>query len=72
MEGVLVAYSSGADSTLLLKVALDVLGEKVLAVTARAPIFPASELAAAEEMAHRLGARHLFIETGDGRSALLL
>jgi len=64
MEGVLVAYSGGADSTLLLKVALDVLGEKVLAVTARAPIFPASELAAADEMAHRLGARHLFVETG--------
>jgi len=64
MEGVLVAYSGGADSTLLLKVALDVLGEKVLAATARVPIFPASELATAEEMAHRLGARHLFVETG--------
>jgi uncharacterized protein len=62
--GVLVAYSGGADSTLLLKVALDVLGEKVLAATARAPIFLSSELAAVEEMAHRLGARHIFVEMG--------
>lgn len=51
---VLIAYSGGADSTFLLKVALDVLGENVLAATTRAPIFPSSELTAAEEMAHRL------------------
>jgi uncharacterized protein len=62
--GILVAYSGGADSTLLLKVALDVLGEKVLAATARAPLFLSSELAAVEEMAHRLGARHIFVEMG--------
>lgn len=61
---VLIAYSGGADSTFLLKVALDVLGENVLAATTRAPIFPSSELTAAAEMAHRLGARHLFVETG--------
>lgn len=47
-----------------MKVALDVLGENVLAATARAPIFPSSELTAAEEMAHQLGARHLFVERG--------
>ena len=64
MEGVLVAYSGGTDSTFLLAVAQGVLGDNVLAVTARAPIFTASEMAAAEEMARRLGVRHLFVRSG--------
>jgi uncharacterized protein len=65
MESVLVAYSGGVDSTFILKVALETLGENVLAVTAKSPIHPASELAAAEELARRLGARHLVIEAGE-------
>ena len=65
MEGVLVAYSGGVDSTFLLLVALEVLGENVLAVTAKSPIHPASESAAARELARRLRAKHLFVETGE-------
>ncbi len=47
MESVPVAHSGGVDSTFLPKVALDVLGKNVLAVTAKSPIHPVSESAAA-------------------------
>jgi uncharacterized protein len=62
---VLVAYSGGVDSSLLLKVAVDVLGENVLAVSARSPTFPESEYTQALELAGRMGVRHETVETGE-------
>ena len=44
LESVAVAFSSGVDSTLLLKVAHDVLGDKAIAVTASSLSFPQREL----------------------------
>jgi uncharacterized protein len=61
----LVAYSGGLDSTLLLKVAHDVLGDGVLAVTALSPTYPSSEHEAAVALAERLGVRLVAIETDE-------
>ncbi|GBF35161.1 ATP-utilizing enzymes of the PP-loop superfamily [Desulfocucumis palustris] len=65
---VLVAFSGGADSTLLLKSALDALGDRVLAVTARSEIYPPGEAEEASEIARSLGAEHLILKTGGLKS----
>lgn len=58
-----VAFSGGVDSSLLLKVCYDVLGQDVLAVTASSESFPERELKAARAVARTIGCRHLIIRT---------
>ncbi len=66
MGNALVAYSGGADSTFLLKAAVDALGrDNVLAVTADSPTYQPSELKNAKKMARKLGARHIVIYTNE-------
>lgn len=66
LESVLVAYSGGVDSALLLAVAQRTLGEdQVLAVTASSELIPAEEISAATELARRLGVRHLIVPASD-------
>ena len=62
LGSVAVAYSSGVDSTFLLKVAHDVLGENCIAMTAVSPSFPAREKAESEEFCRREGIRQIFFE----------
>ncbi len=63
LHSVAVAFSSGVDSTFLLKVAADTLGDKVIAVTAKSCSFPKRELNEAEAFCKKEGIRHCVCES---------
>jgi pyridinium-3,5-biscarboxylic acid mononucleotide sulfurtransferase len=59
---VLVAYSGGIDSTLLAKVAYDLLGTDAIAVTANSPALMPSDLEDAKLQAQAIGIKHQIVE----------
>ncbi len=62
MDGVAVAFSAGVDSTFLLHVAHEALGERAVAVTVRSPFVPPRERDAAAAFCSARGIRHEFID----------
>ena len=63
LESVVVAFSGGVDSALVLKIAGDELGERALGVTGRSESLAESELEGALDFAAALGTRHEVLET---------
>ncbi|MDF3001799.1 MAG: hypothetical protein K0Q48_1918 [Bacillota bacterium] len=63
MESVAVAFSGGVDSTFLLKTAQEVLGDRVVAVTARSCSFPERELNEAIRFTKENKIQHLIVDS---------
>ncbi len=63
LGSVVVAYSAGVDSTLVLKVAHDALGDKVLAATGLSDTYPEEEMAEARALAAEIGVEHVMLRT---------
>jgi uncharacterized protein len=63
LDSVVVAFSGGVDSTVVLKVAVDILGESAKAVIAASPTLPASELEDAHRLCEAMGVQLQVVET---------
>ncbi|MCA1994724.1 MAG: ATP-dependent sacrificial sulfur transferase LarE [Coleofasciculus sp. S288] len=63
MERALIAYSGGVDSTLVVKIAYDVLGDRALAITAVSPSLLPEELEDASIQAATIGIPHEVVDT---------
>ena len=65
LGSVAIAFSSGVDSTFLLKAAHDALGERCAAITVKSRVFPERESREADNFCLKEGIRHIILESDE-------
>lgn len=66
-KSAVIAFSGGVDSTLVLKIAQEQLGNRAIAVTALSESLPSGELEEAQGLARSIGAAHVVLQTFETR-----
>ncbi len=67
LDSALIAFSGGVDSSFLLRVCREELGEKAVAVTTLSNDYPRSELSLARRVAKIVGAKHISFDSSEIR-----
>lgn len=65
MESVVIAFSGGVDSTLVVRAAADTPGLRFVALTTRSPTNTSEEVTEASRLAREFGARHLVVDVNE-------
>ena len=65
LDSICIAYSSGVDSTFLLKAAKEALGEKVFAITVNSSMCPDKEINEAKKFTKELNIKHIIIDANE-------